>query len=206
MARNPSFYGVDESGDVGRRLVIVAYSTEDIRNTHRRWLGEKKRGFAARNVNPKESFLYTVLGERQLEFSREIYREPRTRIEKSWNDRYHEFRLRADATALLLSRAGFADGDRAFVDSYCRCVVLRNEIADALGKKTGVEIFPRSIVCTLSADLSIPVVRRADETAYFIAQRGIEFADKRTDITEEDIAKLHGARHKSYEQPEDFGF
>ena len=121
---------------------------------------------------PDVSVAYLILEYPLLSDAREIYRhEPRSRVEQSWNGKFEEFMLRRDATVHLLRQLEFdPEKDRAYVDSFCRSVILRDRISQRLQQVTGLEVPRRSINCGNGSDTCYEIVWDAGTWAKFLSE------------------------------------
>ena len=192
------YIGVDESGSLTDRIyricIVAAAGSDDVFDTRRTHLERQKKLYAPEELEDGLNYRYIVLTPELLEAARDAYQFPTTRIEESWNGKLPEFKMRSDAISSLLKEFGFDTGESiAYVDSYCRCVHLRDLVAHSLGRIEGQQIDPKSIKCSTGADIKIPLVKKADDIAYslrhYLLEQGREFPEKRVNFTADDLLR-----------------
>ncbi len=213
MPRESLSFAVDESGCLVNRehSVLVAAISNDPKDLYKQRNGRlERRLFAMRGLRPpmfkkkrgsiyrsegriEGNFRYLLLTPEMLTRAREIYK-PESRFEESLNGNFHEFALRAYATAHLLNGAGFDPNiDRAIIDSYIRHTVLDDMIVSAFSRIRDSPINPHSIRCT--HDKRVPGLLRADDLAYKLFEQHTQYTSQRVGFTLEHVNASEGFLH-----------
>ena len=182
---------VSESGDVlYPKLCMDGFGRLRVKKT--RPNTRKKRGYEWKMQKPEGDFKFVQLDENLLKSVSDIYEGSRTRAERSLNGKLPETRLRADAMAHVLVKYGFNPlNDIAYVDSFGRCVVIRNMIIGYLQKALDLEVPSRSVKCKTGADENVLIVNRADAIAYSIFDRISGYEKQRISFDTSDILSIY---------------
>ena len=198
----PKAIGIDEVylRDKDPSRLIVATMCNDMSTANYvKGMGEKRRGAGIYlDEIPPENFRFIFLGREHFDVARRVH-EPKTRYEGSLNGEFYGFMTQIDTTSVLLYNLMDLDKDRSHVAGFFRPNHVKRGIIDRLSRLSGQDIEPRSVECRLGADLSIPIVRGADELGHQLRYSFESYPDQMIEFTPEDLIELNLTRHERRE-------